>query len=216
MKKTILTLILMLVCACHGGGYGESCPKIEINRDKSRMFVNNGNFDALQINLVGFTSYCYADEKTRQYYAVITPQFKLRRMEDSTLSSVDVPFYISAKDMGKGIIGDGRYQQTLRIPLEKKEVSLPARSITRRIAPPPYGNEAIELGLDLSEYAYAKSKSMYDIDYKYLSQEDLADVIQLPPERVFLEIGPDEKVVYCEKSGRPIVVKKGVISAPCN
>lgn len=213
MRKTVLFL-LAFICSCSSSPRPADCPDIVIPREMTNQYINNGNYDAFQITLSGNENYCYTDSSTHQRYAVITPIFRLRRLEDSADSAVDTSFY--AKTIGSGqYIGKQVYHQPLRIPLGEKEQIITGKPIKLRIAQPPYDNFSIELGLNLSEYASAKSKSMFDINYRYLSEEDL-EAQEQPINNEYLEIAPDEKVVYCEKSGKPIIVKKSVVSYPCN
>ena len=73
---------------------------------------------------------------------------------------------------------------------------------------PPYKNFSISLGFAMSSAQGSRSKKMFDIDYKYLNEEEVAAQSETAIEKVYLEIRPDEEVVYSECSGKPSVVKK--------
>ena len=213
MKKISLFLCGLLG-ACSSATGPDLCPIIDVPRETARQYITNNNYDAFQITIAGNENYCYTDAKTNQRYAVITPVFRVKRLEESTDSAIDVAFYINTSGQGN-YMGKQVYPQFLRLPVGVQEQNIKGKTVKVRIAQPPYDGFKMELGFNLSDYALGKSKSMFDIDYKYLSDEEL----NANPETInnkYLEIAPDEKVVYCEKSGQPIVVKKGVVSYPCD
>lgn len=211
MKKSALFL-LMFLASCSTSVVPDGCPVIATPREATRQYISNANYDAFQINLVGNENYCYTDSSTNQRYAVITPIFQLRRLEDSSDRRVDTSFYV--KTLGKGeYIGKQVHHQSLQIPLGVKEQTIKGNPVKLRVAQPPYDDFSLELGLNLSDYALSKSKGMFDINYKYFSDEDLANMEE--PEEKLLEINPDEKVVYCPSRKQPIVVKKNSTN-PCN
>lgn len=213
MKKTIL-FFLTFLSSCSAGVTIDGCPVVSTLRENTRQFINLGNYDAFQITLSGNDSYCYTETSTNQRYMVITPYFKVKRLEDSSVNSVDTAFYV--KTLGSSAyIGTKTYQQSLYLPSHTTEQTIKGKPISLRIAQPPYDNFSIEIGLALSDYALSKSKRMFDINYQYLSPDDL-NAIEEPVNQEYLEIGPDEKIVYCEKTGKPVVVKKGITSTPCN
>lgn len=212
MKK-ISCFLLILLTACSTLSVQDGCPVISTPREATRQYITNGNYDAFQVILSGNENYCYTDSSTNQRYAVITPIFKIRRLEDSPDNSVDVAFYI--KTSGKeNYISKRVIPQVLSVPSDKIEQTVRGKSVKVRIAQPPYEQFSLELGLNLSDYAKAKAKSMFDIDYKYFSEEDL--FLMAEPEEKILEIAPDETVVYCPSKKEPVVVKKNRASTPCN
>lgn len=213
MKRITACFLLMLLTSCSTSTTPEGCPIITTPRENTRQYINNGSYDAFQITLSGNENYCYTDSSTNQRYAVITPIFKIRRLEDSPDNSVDIVFYV--KTSGKGnYINERIFHQSLHIPDGKIEQTINGKTIKVRVALPPYDDFSLEMGLKLSDYASAKAKSMFDIDYKYLSEQDLADMAE--PEEKTLEIAPDETVVYCPAKNQPVVVKKNNKSNPCN
>ncbi len=204
----VFCLIFYILSACTTNDIKiQNCPSVNIPRDVTRQYISAANFDAFQITLSGKESYCYTDEISSQRYAVITPIFRVRRLEDSPDSVINTSVYI--KPIGEKKYLDKQVKaQTLRIPVDQKEQTIKGNPIKLRIPQPPYDDFSIEMGLNLSDYAYSKSKSMFDIDYKYLSDEDL-NAHEEKINMEFLEIGPDERVVFCKQEGRPVVVKKG-------
>ena len=212
MKKSALVLLVFLA-SCSSSVEPDRCPVITTPREATRQYISNANYDAFQINLAGNENYCYTDSADGQRYAVITPIFQVRRLEDSPDSAVDISFYI--KTLGGGeYIGKRVYFQSLRIPVGVKEQTVKGKVVKVRVKRPPYDNFSLEMGLNLSDYAGAKSKSMFDINYKYFSDEDLDKMYE--PDEELLEIGPDETVVYCPSRQKPVVVKKNQTSNPCN
>lgn len=214
MKKSIFCWAICVLSACSSDVKVQNCPEVNIPREAARQYISAANYDAFQVILSGKESYCYTDETSKQRYSVITPIFRVRRMEDSSVSVVNTSFYI--KPIGEGnFLGKQVKSQMLKIPVEQKEQIVKGNSIKMRIPQPPYDNFSIELGLNLSGYADAKAKSMFDIYYKYLSSEELnAQEEKINTE--FLEIGPDERIVFCEQNGKPVVVKKGSNHKNCD
>ena len=49
---------------------------------------------------------------------------------------------------------------------------------------------------------------MFDIDYRYLTEDEIKSQNETVIDRVNLEILPDEEIIYSEELQKPIVVKK--------
>ena len=49
---------------------------------------------------------------------------------------------------------------------------------------------------------------MFDIDYRYLSAEEIAAQSEEKIKKVYLEVAADEEVIYSEIDKEPLVVKK--------
>lgn len=208
MKKTSVFLV-MLLSACSISDSQEYCPIIKTSRENIHQFITNINYDAFQITLSGYENYCLK-ESNNQHYTVITPIFKLRRLESSSDTAVDTKFYIKYPDIGN-YTGERVYSQTLNIKPQEIETTIKGKSVKLRIPSPPYNNFPLEIGLSLSQYAKAKAKSMYDINYKYISDEEIEQFNNTIEEKV-LSVLPDEKIIYCDKTQQPIVVKKNTNS----
>lgn len=208
MKHFVLFTLILLAAGCSSPADDEPCPEIFIPRETTRLYQNNGRFDEFQINLVGTESYCYTDPSNNRRYAAVTPIFKVRRLEDSSTTNVDADFYVKTSVNSEDYIGTRRFVQTLTIPEGRREITLKGRQTINRIANPPYDNFTMSVGMVLSDGAKDKAKGMFDINYRYLSAEDIAEAGQAETDTVFLEIGPDEEVVYSDYDKKPVVVKK--------
>lgn len=208
MKKIIILSLLALVSACTPRLTQKySCPKIIIPRATTRSYQNDIT-DKFQINLVGHETYCYKEEADNRYYAVITPIFKVRRLEYSETTNVDANFYVKTSINDKDYIGRRTFAQTLNIPVDVKEIRLKGKPSINRISNPPYNKFKIYLGMDLDASRMAKSKKMFDMDYRYFSEEEIKAQNETAIDRVNLEVLPDEEVIFSEELQKPIVVKK--------
>lgn len=218
MKLGIICLFLAFISACSlSSDNANKCPVISISKETSRAFYVDNNIDKFQINLVGYEGYCYTEPSNNRRYASITPIFKIRRLEASSITSIDIDFYIKTSINAEDYLGFRKFNQTLNIPQNTKELVIKGRQTKTRISQPPYSGFDISLGLSLSEAEKQKAKQMLDIDYSYLSEDDLSAINDDELNTIYLEISPDEKVIYSEIDNKPIVVKKNHKSSnSCN
>ena len=183
-------LILGFVCLLSACSYVDSseyeCPKISIPRETTRSYQNNGQFDEFQINLVGFESFCYTEPVTNRRYASITPTFKVRRLEASSVSSIDTSFYIKTSINAEDYLGIRNYNQVLNIPTSSKEVIVTGKQTITRIPTQPYNNFEIYIGMTMNNEAFSKANKKFDIDYRYLSEDELAKQNDALIENVYL------------------------------
>lgn len=208
MKKFIVIILLFIVSACSSQQFEHyACPEIIIPRETTRAYHSDIN-DKFQINLVGHETHCYREEADNRYYAVITPIFKLRRLEQSSTTNVDADYFVKTSVNDKDYIGRRVFKQTLSIPRDAKELILRGNTSTTRISNPPFNNFKIYLGMDLAGAKKEKSDKMFDIDYRYFSEDEINAQYETAIDRVNLEILPDEEVIYSEEFQKPIVVKK--------
>ena len=209
MKRFTAFLLLPFLVSCSQGSRpDDGCPEISIPRETARVYQNNGKFDEFQINLVGYEGYCYTEPSNNRRYALITPLFKVRRLEDSPTSSLDVDFYIKTSVNEEDYLGTRKFSQTLSIPRSVKEQTVKGRPTVTRLSRPPYEGFSVELGMALSDEAKNKTKGMFDIDYRYLSAEEIAAQNEEEIKKVYLEVAADEEVIYSEIDKEPLVVKK--------
>lgn len=208
MKPILFLILPVLLASCSSSKKEEVCPEIFIPRETARYYQNNGRFDEFQVNFVGAESYCYTEPANNRRYAVITPIFKVRRLEDSPITRLDVDFYVKTSVNSEDYLGTRTFSQSLSIPQSVKEVTLKGRQTLTRIANQPYDGFSISAGMVLSDNAKAKAKGMFDINYRYLSAEDIAAAEESEIDTVYLEIGGDEEVVYSDYEKKPVVVKK--------
>ena len=100
------------------------------------------------------------------------------------------------------------YNQVLNIPTSSKEVIVTGKQTITRIPTQPYNNFEIYIGMTMNNEALSKANKKFDIDYRYLSEDELAKQNDALIENVYLEVRDDEEVVYSEFDKKPIVVKK--------
>ena len=216
MKKILLCLCAVCISACSSAvDEKNSCPPINIPRETMRLYQNNGRFDEFQVNLVGFESYCYTHPSNNRRYARITPLFKVRRLEDSATTSLDIEFFVKTSINAEDYLGIRNFNQTLNIPRSSREEIIKGRPTVTRIDNQPYQNFSISLGILMNKAEQAKAHKMFDIDYRYLSAEELAAQNDPEVETIYMEIAPDEEIIYSETDKHPIVVKKDRPKNPC-
>ena len=215
MKKLLFLLVALFASSCSSVDNTEqyACPEILIPRETTRLYQNNGMADDFQINLIGSSGFCYTEANRR--YAVINPVFLIRRLEDSSTTNVDADFYVKTSAGGEDYVGTRTYSQSLNIPVSVKEHVVEGRKTTTRIPLPPYGDFKIYLGMALSNNAAQKSKKMFDINYKYLSQNDILSQPEKEIETIYLKAGADEKIIFSEKENKPVVVNKNCKTNSC-
>ena len=156
MKHFLAFCLLFFVASCSSGSKSEyDCPEILIPRETTRIYQSNGKYDEFQINLVGSESYCYTEPSTNRRYAVITPLFKIRRLEKSNISTIDIEFFVKTSQNAEDYLGTRNFHQTLKIPTSSKEEVVKGRQTSTRITMPPYNDFTIYLGIKQSEYTGA-------------------------------------------------------------
>lgn len=214
MKRffSFFSLLMLLSCSSFNGD-DYSCPSIFIPRETSRIYKNSGSFDSFQVNVVGFNAYCYTETANNRRYAVISPVFKVRRLESSQTTNLDIDFYIKTSINDKDYIGKNIFNQVLNIPVDAKENVVVGKETRTRIMNQPYQNFHLDIGMVLEGDALDKSKRMFDIDYKYLSTEEINDDKEI--KNVYLEVETDEEVIYSDIDSKPKVVKKNYTQNNC-
>lgn len=209
MKRVLKYFFLVFLTACSSApDNANECPLISISRETSRSFYQDNQADKFQINLIGFEGYCYTEPSNNRRYALITPIFKVRRLESSSITSLDVDFYVKTSINAVDYLGFRKFSQTLNIPSNTKEITITGRQTKTRISMPPYDGFDIKLGLSLTDAEKQKAKKMLDVDYWYLSEEELSQTDEVLIDTIYLEIAPDEEVIYSEIDKKPVVVKK--------
>ena len=215
MRKNIIVMLFVLLSGCTSNITEKySCPQIIIPRETARAYQSDLT-DKFQINMVGHETYCYQEEADKRYYAVITPIFQIRRLEQSEVTNVDANYYVKTSVNDVDYIGKRTFYQTLNIPVDAKEAKVRGKPTINRISNPPYRDFKIYLGMDFDNSSKAKAKKMFDIDYIYLSEEELKSQNEKVKEYVTFEVLPDEEVIYSEELQKPIVVKKNRLKNEC-
>ena len=215
MKKIIACLSVCALSSCSSiNAEIYRCPKIIVPQETTRLYQSE-TVDKFQINIVGHESYCYQNEADHRYYASIAPIFEVRRLEDSDTTNVDANFYVKTSINELNYIGRRTFIQTLNIPQDVKELRITGKPSVTRISNPPYNDFEIYLGLDLDAQKMSKAKKMFNIDHRYLSEDDLRELSEQDIKNVTLELAPDEEIIYSEETGKPVVVKKNSSSDCC-
>ena len=194
MNKLLVTIFVLMLAGCSLWSQEEvdGCPKISIPQDADRVFQSNGVSDTFQINLIGYESFCFTHSSNNRRYAVITPLFKVRRLQADDTTSLDIKFYVKTSINAEDYLGVKEFYQVLNIPQSSKEEIIKGRRTLTRIPKLPYGDFDIRLGLVLTSAEKAKARSMYDIYYKYLNEEELLPSGEIKTENIYIEASDDE------------------------
>ena len=174
MKHFLVLLMLPLIFSCSSSNVVEyDCPPIVILRNDARLYQNDGFVDKFQINMVGYESFCYT--KAGKRFAEITPIIKVRRLEQSSTNRLDFSFFVKTSQNAEDYLGKRVYQQSATISALKNEETYKGKNTVTRIPMPPYKDFKIFLGFEMNRQEQNKSKQMIDIDYRYLSEEEIAE-----------------------------------------
>ena len=93
----------------------EPCPVVIIPRDIAYVTQKVNYIDDFQIELKGYSGYCYFDKRINRRKAVIIPQFEVRRLRQN-LDETDVDFTYFTET----IKGPPEYLGKKRLTKEKK------------------------------------------------------------------------------------------------
>ncbi len=194
MNKLLVTMFVLMLGGCSLWSQEEvdGCPQISIPQDAGRVFQNNGASDIFQINLIGYESYCFTHSSNNRRYAVITPLFKVRRLQADDTTSLDVNFYVKTSINAEDYLGVKEFSQVLNIPQSSKEEVIKGRRTLTRIPKLPYGDFDIRLGLVLTPSERAKARSMFDIYYQYLDEEEPLPSGEIKTENIYIDVSDDE------------------------
>ncbi len=176
MRKSFLILLACFAvasCAVSSkSGSGGECPQITIPQDKSYLVQKAGYADEFQVRLTGYESYCYRDDVAARSYAMIRPQFLIRRLRATDETRVDFDFYAETVKGPPGYIGKKSYPVFVNIETGEREKTFSGPAAKVKI---PSGEPGFEifLGLDLSASEYEANRRGFNIDYQFEEETDL-------------------------------------------
>lgn len=208
--------MVLIVAACSPSRQNEDgCPQMDVSKENSKIYQSDNISDKFQVNLNGYDAYCYTDIHNNRRYAVIAPIFKVRRLESSQTDSLDVDFYIKNNGNPQDYFGERVYNQQLNIERNVREQTIKGKEISIRIPRQPYNDFRLELGLKKNFEQNQKVKRMFDIDHRFLTEEELALQNEKAVEDVYLEIFSDEEIVYSTQKQKPEIAKKDRLNGKC-
>ena len=146
----------------------EPCPVVIIPRDIAYVTQKVNYIDDFQIELKGYSGYCYFDKRINRRKAVIIPQFEVRRLRQN-LDETDVDFtYFTETIKGPPeYLGKKHYFGHVTIPLNQREKVLNGKQLELKIPNEDYGRFEIYLGLELSPEERKYNNRTFDIKYQF-------------------------------------------------
>lgn len=151
MKRYVWLTALLMIASCTASYQAEDfrCPNVKIPGGEAYLTQIVNYRDNFRVELTGYEGYCYVVEGTSRRYAVITPQFRLTRLQDSADTAVDFSFYTNIEQGPPEFVGKRSYFARGKLDVDDKETTFSGRPVKVKI---PVDQDDIEilLGLDVS------------------------------------------------------------------
>ncbi len=151
MKKYVLLSLICVLASCVSSVRQEDfrCPRVVMPAEKAYMTQIVHYADNFRIELTGYEGYCYIESDVARRYAVITPQFRVTRLNDNDETTVDFEYFTEIVQGPPEFVGKQRYFASAQIGKDVSSVMTYGRPVKVKI---PLDNDDIEviLGLDIS------------------------------------------------------------------
>ncbi|MBR6409682.1 MAG: hypothetical protein IKS23_05550 [Alphaproteobacteria bacterium] len=126
MKTKILMALTAFLAACAQVDYYEpesldSCPKVQINEQDRAIIQKAAGYDLFKIEVVGYDGHCYYDERVSKVKAVVSPRFKITRLDDTSVEDVHFSYYIETAEGPTRFLGKKTYFAEVKLPKGGKE-----------------------------------------------------------------------------------------------
>ena len=174
--RFVLLAIALLVTACNAyndknhyvlkAGENETaylkdvdgCPKVHVRRNDAAIIQKEGADKAFAITAIGYEGFCYFNEKTNRYKAVVKPKFKISRLVDVDVTDVHFSYYLETVEGPQMYLGKKTYFAEVNIPKGAQEMEYMAQKGELSIPPSGTYDLDIYLGLnaDISDLQYKK------------------------------------------------------------
>ena len=148
------------------------CPNVNILRDDSYITQFVHYKETFQISITGYEGYCYFDEPTQRYRAVVRPTFKIKRLRPSDETDVRFSYYTETVKGPPEYLGKKTYFATVHIPLDAREKEYTAPQTLAYIPNEMENDYDINLGLWISPEEAKYNHRTFDINYRYMEEED--------------------------------------------
>ncbi len=127
MKTKILMIVTAFLVSCARSSYYEpesldSCPKVQINESDRAIVQKAGGHDLFKIEVIGYDGHCYYDERVSKVKAVVSPRFKVTRLEDTSVEDVHFSYYIETAEGPTRFLGKKTYFTEVKLPKGGQEV----------------------------------------------------------------------------------------------
>lgn len=154
MKKYLLLSLICVLASCVSSFRQEDfrCPRVVMPADKAYMTQIMHYADNFRIELTGYEGYCYTESDVARRYAVITPQFRVTRLNDNDETAVDFEYFTEIVQGPPEFLGKQTYFASAQIGKNVTSVMTSGRPVKVKI---PLDNDDIEVVLGLNVSAAA-------------------------------------------------------------
>ncbi|MBE6458419.1 MAG: hypothetical protein IJW72_06080 [Alphaproteobacteria bacterium] len=200
MMRTIFKLVgvLLLLSAC-ASSHREAdymCPNVRIPRDTAYVTQQSSYSEEVQIEIVGYEGYCVTANTIDRRYAVIKPLFKIRRLKEGQDTRIDFSYYTKTIQGPPEFLGLRKYFASVDIPHDVAEKEFSGGEVKVRIPIQGYNDFAILLGMDVSAAEYDYNQKTFDIEYRYLTEEEIHQYNKtVTPKIIEVEKAPDVQYI---------------------
>ncbi len=166
--KYLSVIALMLLSSCsskNAEDYDYNCIKVTLPRSSAYVTQKVNYKNDFQIETVGYSAYCYFDKRVNRRKAVITPQFKVKRLRgDLDETDVDFEYYTETIKGPPEYLGRKQYFAHITIPLDKKEIIFSGRTLELKIPNSDYEDFSVNLGLELTPEERKYNNKTFEIN----------------------------------------------------
>lgn len=175
VKNICLLLAFITISSCSLFGTSEpikekadTCPNVIIPRDISYVIQKVNYMDDFQIELTGFEGYCYFDEKVKRRNAMITPNFKVRRLRKNLdETDVDFTFFTETVVGPPEFLGKKSYEQSVVIARDELEKDFSGKQVKVKVPSREDIYFEIYLGIDLTDQERKYNDRIFDIKFRF-------------------------------------------------
>lgn len=126
MKTKILMIMTAFLASCSQVDYYEpesldSCPKVQIDSSNQSIIQKAGGYNLFKIEVVGYDGHCYYDERVKKVKAVVSPRFRVTRLDDTSVEDVHFSYYIETAEGPARFLGKKTYFTEVKLPKGGKE-----------------------------------------------------------------------------------------------
>ncbi len=203
--KIIGMILVVSACAPSLREADYRCPNVKIPRSTAYVIQKAAYIDEVRIELIGYEGYCLNTNTVNRRYAAIKPLFKIQRLREGYDTRIDFSYYTETIKGPPEFLGRKVQFASVDIPRDITEKEFSGREIRVRIPTEGYNDFTILLGMDVSPAEYDANQKSFDIEYRYLSTEELK-AYQTPLKPRIIEVDEAPAVQYVPL--RPLPVKQ--------
>lgn len=203
LSKIIGALLAVSACAPALREADYMCPNVKIPRSTAYVTQKAAYAEEVRIELIGFEGYCLNANTVSRRYAAIKPLFKIRRLREGYDTHVDFSYFTETIKGPPEFLGRKRHFASVDIPRDVTEKQFAGREVRVRIPTEGYNDFAILLGMDVSAAEYDANQKSFDIDYRYLSADELREY-QTPVVPRVVEVDEAPAVQYIRLKPLPV------------